>query len=180
MNILTKIIAVLALTLLMVGCASGPSLQKYYIDNQDNENFISLDIPASVLSLKEDVPPEAREALASLKKFNILAFKKDEGNNAEFKMEESKVKAILKNDKFKELMTVKDKGRNIILKYEGNDDIMDEVIVYASDKEMGFALIRVLGDNMEPAKIMKLANSIGNVDSDSFKSLEGFFKAKVE
>ena len=180
MKITTKIIAILTVTLLMVGCASAPSLQKYYIDNQDNENFISLDIPASVLSLKEDVSPEAKEALSSLKKFNVLAFKKDDSNEAEFRIEEQKVKAILKNDKFKELMTVKDKGRNIILKYEGNDDTMDEVIVYASDKTMGFALVRVLGDNMEPAKIMKLVNSIGNVDSDSFKPLEGFFKTKVE
>ena len=180
MKIINKIITILTVTLLLVACASAPSLQKYYIDNQDNENFISLDIPASVLGLKEDVPAEAREALASLKKFNILAFKKDGNNDAEFRSEEQKVKAILKNDKFKELMTVKDKGRNIILKYEGNDDSMDEVIVYASDKTMGFALIRVLGDNMEPAKIMKLVNSIGNVDSDSFKSLEGFFKTKVE
>ena len=86
------------------------------------------------------------------------------------------MKAILKNTKFKELMHVKDKGRNIVLKYEGDDNSMDEVIVYASDNSLGFALIRVLGDNMEPAKIMKLANNISKVDSEGFKQLEGLFK----
>ncbi len=74
-------------------------------------------------------------------------------------------------------MRVKDKGMSFVIKYEGDDDSMDEVIVYATDKTKGFALIRVLGDNMEPAKIMKLANSINKVDSDGFKQLEGLFKS---
>lgn len=169
-------VASLIVLVLLVSCDDGASLQKYYVDNQDNKNFISLDIPASVLSLKDNVSPEAEEALASLRKMNVLAFKVNEENMTEYKAEEQKVKAILKNKKFKDLMTIKDKGRNIILKYEGDPESIDEVVVYASDKEQGFALVRVLGDNMEPAKIMKLANSIADVDSDGFKQLENLFK----
>ncbi len=161
-----------------VSCGSEASLQKYYIDSQENKNFISLDVPASVLKLKENVTQEEEEALASLKKFNILAFKIDGTNDAEFTQEKQKVKTILKNPKFKELMRIKDKGRNIVIKYEGTDDLMDEVIVYASDKTKGFALVRILGDDMDPAKIMKLAKSIQEVDSDGFKQLEGLFKVK--
>ncbi len=174
------IIYIGAVVMLIAGisCSSEASLQKYYIDSQENKNFISLDVPASVLKLKDNVTPEEKEALASLKKFNVLAFKKDGSNDAEFTQEKQKVKIILKNPKFKELMRVKDKGRNIVIKYEGDDTTMDEVIVYASDKTQGFALVRVLGDNMDPAKIMKLANSIRDVDSDGFKQLEGLFKVK--
>ncbi len=166
-----------AILMLVVGisCGSEASLQKYYIDSQENKNFISLDVPASILKLKENVTPEDKEALASLKKFNILAFKMDDSNKAEYAIEKEKVKTILKNPRFKELMRIKDKGRNIVIKYEGSDDLMDEVIVYASDKKQGFALVRVLGDKMDPAKIMKLANSIRDVDSDGFKQLEGLF-----
>jgi len=159
-----------------IACSSEASLQKYYIDSQENKSFISLDVPASVLKLKEDVTPEEKETLASLKKFNILAFKKDGNNDAEYALEKEKVKTILKNPKFKELMRVKDKGRNILIKYEGTDELMDEVIVYASDKTQGFALVRVLGDKMDPVKIMKLANSVSDVDSDGFKQLAGLFK----
>ena len=176
MKTISKIIAFMAFAIVIASCASAPSLQKYYIDSQDNKNIISLDVPASIISLKENVSPEVEEALSSLKKFNILAFKKNGTNEAEFKVEEQKVKAILKNTKFKELMRVKDKGRNIILKYEGDDNSMDEVIVFASDNTQGFALVRVLGDNMEPGKIMKLANNISKVDSEGFKQLEGLFK----
>ncbi len=176
MKSISKIIALIAITLVIVSCASSPSLQKYYIDSQENKNFLSIDVPASIISLTDNVSPEVEEALSSLKKFNILAFKKDDTNGAEFKIEEQKVKAILKNPKFKELMRIKDKGRNIVLKYEGDNDTMDEVIVYASDNSQGFALVRVIGENMEPAKIMKIANNISKVDSEGFKQLEGLFK----
>lgn len=168
----------LLMLIVNIACSSEASLQKYYIDSQENKNFISLDVPASVLKLKDNVTPEEEEALASLKKFNILAFKRDNTNDAEYTLEKQKVKTILKNSKFKELMRIKDKGRNIVIKYEGSDDYMDEVIIYASDKEQGFALVRVLGDKMNPAKIMKLANSIKDIDSDGFKQLEGLFKIK--
>jgi len=176
MKIITKIVTFVSIAALFVSCASGPSLQKYYIDSQENKNFISLDVPASVLKLKENVTAEEKEALNSLKKFNILAFKKDGSNDAEFVAEKQKVKTILKNPKFKELMRIKDKEINFVLKYEGEDDSIDEVIVYASNKEQGFALVRVLGENMNPANIMKLANNISSVDSEGFKQLEGLFK----
>jgi len=168
-------IGALLMLIVSISCGSEASLQKYYIDSQEDKNFISLDVPASVLKLKEGVAQEDKEALESLKKFNILAFKVDDTNKAQYDTEKQKVKAILKNPKFKELMRAKDKGINFIIKYEGDDELIDEVIVYASDKTKGFALVRVLGDKMDPAKIMKLANNIREVDSDGFKQLEGLF-----
>jgi hypothetical protein len=169
-------IGIVSMLMVSMSCGSEASLQKYYIDSQEDKNFISLDVPASIIKLKDNVTPEEEEALASLKKFNILAFKLDGNNEAEYTLEKQKVKTILKNPKFKELMRVKDKGMNLVIKYEGSDHLMDEVIVYASDKTKGFALVRILGDDMDPAKIMKLANSIRDVDSDGFKQLEGIFK----
>ncbi len=176
MKNITKIIAFVSIAALFISCASGPSLQKYYIDSQDDKNFISLDVPASIIKLKDSITTEEKEALSSLKKFNILAFKKDATNEAELAIEKKKVKAILKNPKFIELMTIKDKRMNLVLKYEGEDDRIDELIIYASSKEYGFALVRVLGDNMNPANIMKLTKNISKVDSDGFKQLEGIFK----
>lgn len=176
MKTIANISLIALIGLLVLSCASGPSLQKYYIDNEGDKNFRQIDIPASVLTLKSDVSPEAKEALASLKKLNILAFIRDDTNEMAYKAEDKKVKAILKNDKFIELMRINDKGRNIIVKYEGDDTTMDEVIVYAKDKTQGFALVRILGDKMDPAKFMKLADGIGNVEGDGLKELEGLFK----
>lgn len=184
MKKLTSIFALLGLILLSACAGSEASLQKYYIDSQDNKNFISVDIPASIIALKDDVPEEAREALASLKKMNVLAFRKNETNDAEYEVENKKVKEILKSNQFSELMRVKDKGRNIVIKYEGDEttESFDEVVVYASDKETGFALVRILGDDMRPEKIMKLMNSIQDVDggSEGLKQLGDFFNVKID
>lgn len=111
---------------------------------------------------------------------NVLAFKKNDSNIAEYEAEKKKVNSILKNDSFIDLMRINDKGRNIVIKYLGDDDSIDEVIVYASDKTQGFALVRVLGDDMKPEKIMKLIQSIQDVDGGNmaFKQLEGFIKEK--
>jgi hypothetical protein len=176
MKTIYKTVLFMTLAVAMYSCASGPSLQKYYIDKQEDENFIAIDLPASIISLKDNVAPEVQEALSSLKKLNVLAFKKTKNNASAYKLEEQKVKTILNNDSFIELMRIKDKGRNIILKYEGNDDTIDEVIVYASDKNQGFALVRVLGENMEPAKIMSLVKNIQDINSDGLKQLKGFLK----
>ena len=170
-------------TLLLVfvvtlSCGSEASLQKYYIDNQDNKNFTFIDAPASLLQLKGTQTEEEKEAISSIRKFNILAFKKDDTNDAEYKLEKKKIKAILKSARFKELMRIKDKQLNLIIKYEGDEDAktMDEVIIYASNKDNGFAIIRVLGDKMEPAKIMKLANNLSSMNSEDLKQLENIFK----
>ena len=123
---------------------------------------------------------EAAEAYKSLKKMNVLAFKKNETNGAEYEIEKKKLKTILKNDSFIELMRMNDKGRNVVIKYLGDDNSIDELIVYASDKTRGFAVVRVLGDNMKPDQIAKLVQSIQNVDDGNFaiKQLEGFIKTK--
>ena len=63
------------------------------------------------------------------------------------------------------------------LKYVGEEDAIDEIIVFASDDEKGFALFRLLGDNMEPAKMIKLMNAIekGDVDVSKLTSIGKIF-----
>ncbi len=178
MKILTKIFSLIILTSIFVSCASSPSLQKYYIDNEDNKNFISFDVPASVLNLKESISEDDRAVLESFKKLNVLAFVKDGSNAAAYKVESKKAKTLIKNSKYQELMSFKDKGRNFVLKYEGDesDTTVDEFVIYVAEKTKGFALIRVLGDNMEPEKMIKLMNQIKNINPKEMKKLEGVFK----
>lgn len=186
---INSLVICLSLSVLFGACASSDlSLQKYYIDNKDNKNFLSVDIPASIISLKNNADAEVVDAYNSLNKLNILAFKKNQSNEAEYQVERKKVKAILKNGKYAELMRVKDKGKDIVVKYEGDEktDSFDEVIVYASDKTMGFALVRVLGNGMTPDKFMKLMNAVKDIDTNngSFEELKGFLggvsRAKFE
>lgn len=157
--------AFVVIFLVLSACSSTQSLQEYYVDNSENPNFLSLDIPASILNLENtDLTSTQREAVESLKKLNILAFKKTMKNADEFKIEKANVKAILKNDKFTELMKMNTSYGKATVRYLGDEDAIDEVIIYGDNDEKGFALIRVLGDDMNPAHLMQLLKAIQKSD----------------
>lgn len=180
-KVVNSLVICFAIAVLLASCVSSDaSIQEYYIESKDNKNFLSVDIPASVITLRDNIDPEAAEAYKSLKKLNILAFKKNQTNEADYQIERKKVKQILKGNQYNELIRINDKGRNFIVKYEGdeNTESFDEVIVYANDKTKGFALVRVLGDEMTPEKFMKLTNGIKDLDFSNagIKELSGFLK----
>lgn len=155
----------LATVLVMGACSSNQSLQEYYVDSSENPNFISIDVPTSILNLEEsELSAAQNEALQSLKKLNILAFKKTTKNAAEYKVEKAKVNSILKDDEFVELMKLNSKYGKGVIKYLGDEDAIDEVIIYGNSNDKGFALIRVLGDNMNPAHIVQLLQAIQKSD----------------
>ncbi|OIQ37834.1 MAG: hypothetical protein BM563_07760 [Bacteroidetes bacterium MedPE-SWsnd-G1] len=162
-----KYICIALTALIFVSCDQYPSLQKYFVDSQGSSEFIALDIPASIVSLKEeDASEETIETLKSIKKINFLGYQITEENTEAYKAEQQKVKEILKNPKYEDLIRLGGEGKTLVVKFLGEEDAIDEVIFYGADKELGFALVRVLGDDMEPAKMMELAQQV-NIDDDS-------------
>ncbi len=174
-----KSIIYVFVVLAFTACSSTQSLQEYYVDNSENPNFLKLDVPTSVLNLeKADLTDTQREALGSLKKLNILAFKKTTSNAADFKIEKANVKAILSDNKFIQLMKMNTSYGRATIKYLGTEDAIDEVIIYGDSDEKGFALIRVLGDNMNPAHMMQLLQAIekSDYDGEGLKDLGKLFQ----
>ncbi len=164
---------------ILVSCSDGVSLQRYFVDNQESKNFISQDIPISMIKLdKSNFTEEQKEAYNSVKRLNFLAYKTTETNTEVYKAELGKVKTILKDSKYNDLMEFSDKGRKIIVKYIGTDDEADEVIVFGSAKEFGFGIVRVLGDDMSPDKMATLVNALqtANVDEGQVQDIMNFFK----
>ncbi len=157
--------AILGLVLL-ASCNNQKTIQEYYVEKQESNEFIAIDLPASIVDVSENASEETRETMKTIKKLNVLAFKLDDTNKAEFEKEQAEVKQILKNDRYNELMRMRHEGVNIVINYQGSDDAIDEFILFASDDTKGFALARVLGDKMEPAKIMKMAEDMKNLDAD--------------
>ncbi|MBC2839463.1 DUF4252 domain-containing protein [Robiginitalea sp. SC105] len=169
----------LASLLLFMGCSSTQSLQEYYVDSSENPNFLVLDVPANILKLDEaGLSATELEALSSLRKLNILTFRKTEANADSYKEESAKIKAILKESEFKELMKLNTKYGRGVVKYLGNEDAIDEVVIYGDSKESGFAVIRVLGKNMNPAHFMQLLQAIENADleGEGLAGLSGLLK----
>lgn len=146
-------------------CNSNQSLQEYYVENSENPNFLIIDLPTSVLKLDNvDLSEEQRDALESLRKMNLLAFKKTEENEGEYATESAKVKEILKNDKFVQLMRINTEYGQGVVKYLGEEDAIDEVVIYGNSADQGFAVARILGDNMNPAYMVQLLRAIEKSD----------------
>ena len=177
-KIITNILVVTTI-LVLSACSPTQSLQEYYVDNSTNPNFISLDVPASILNLQEaDLSKTQRQALESLKKLNVLAFKINSSNAQEYQIEKAKVNSILKQDKFVELMKLNSKYGKGVIKYLGEADAIDEVIIYGSSDDKGFALIRVLGDDMNPGHLMQLVKAMQKSDfnAESLGDIGEFLK----
>jgi hypothetical protein len=112
-------------------------------------------------------------------KLNMLGYQLTEDNKEEYQVELQKVQNILKDDKYQELFRAgNSKDGKVVVKYIGTDTTIDELILFGNMNDQGFAIVRILGNNMEPAKIMSLSDQIQNINSDENKVSEfmNFFK----
>ncbi|SHM12402.1 DUF4252 domain-containing protein [Flavobacterium chilense] len=176
LNVFTSVLLVL---LTLVSCNSEPSLQKYFVENSNNKNFIALDVSPSILNLdKARLSAEQNEALKSFDKMNILAFNANNQNQAQFEAERAKVKVILKNPQYQELMKFGSGKDGASISYVGSDDNINEFVIFANKKETGFAVVRVLGKNMNPNNIMTLMSVLkeSKIDMEQLKPLQQMLK----
>ncbi|CAM4353980.1 DUF4252 domain-containing protein [Zobellia roscoffensis] len=178
MKRITMIIAVLLLGIVSA-CNSTPSLQQYYVTNSENPNFLTLDLPVGLLNInKAQLSQEQNESLGSLKKLNVLAFKKTEANQADFVKEKTIIKSIMANEDFTELMKMNTDFGKATIKYLGDDDAIDEVVIYGDNDEKGFLVVRVLGNNMNPAKMIQFIQALekSNLDGGELSEALSFMK----
>ncbi|WP_299528027.1 DUF4252 domain-containing protein [uncultured Lutibacter sp.] len=170
---------VIAVALITIACDTNPSLQKYYVDSKENSEFISIDLPSSILQLKDtEVSDDVKKTLETIKKVNFLALQLNETNKELYNSEKEKVKIILKNPKYKQLMRMNLGNGNVSVNYLGEEDAIDEVVIFGSDSEKGFAVVRVIGEKMNPADILKLTQELKmDEDSGQLKQLEGLLSS---
>jgi hypothetical protein len=173
------IISALLVLLTLVSCNSEPSLQKYFVENTEKKDFISLDVSPDILNVdKAKLSAEQTEALNSFDKMNILAFKANDKNQVQFETERTKIKEILKNPKYQELMKVGSGKDGASVSFIGTDENIEEFVIFANRKENGFAVVRVLGKNMNPNNIMTLMTVLkdSKIDMEQLKPLQQLIK----
>lgn len=175
-NYLTWLIVVILLT---VSCSGDSEMQNYFIDHQDDTNFLALDIPSSVLGDvdSKDLSADVKEAITSFKKLNVLAFKKNDSNANAYETEKESIKKIIADKSYKDLMRYKDGNNMVIVKYLGDDNSVDQFIIFGYANDKGLALVRVLGDKMDVNKAMKIATLArsGKIDTSKLKGLQELF-----
>lgn len=167
MKNITKVLSLLLLVLMITSCKNEKSLQGYLVESQEKTGFITVDIPTSFLQLKsEDVSEDVKATLKSIRKVNVVALP-IKGNEAAYEVEKATLKELFKDNKeYKSLMSMKAKGMHVNLYYTGDTDSIDEVIAFGYGKDAGVGVARLLGDHMNPAKIIEMMNSI-KIDGDN-------------
>lgn len=168
------IFSVLIATLqFLQGCSNEASLQKYYVEKQKDNAFISIDLPSSLLLTDDNtLTDEQLKTIQSIKKINMLALQVNDENKGLYAVEKERVNQIISDEKYKPLIKYGSNKMGATLLFTGDEDAIDELIVFASDEQKGFALFRVLGDDMEPSQMIKLMDSVNPKNFD-FSFLEG-------
>ena len=174
-----RIFIITIVSFLAISCSNKPTLQKYFVEHTEDKDFIALDVSPSILKVDEtSLNEDEKKALETFDKMNIIAFKKDSINDTKFKDEVTKVKTILKGEEYQQLMKFGSTKQGAAIYFIGEDDDIDEFVVYANNATSGFAIVRVLGDDMNPNDVMTLFEIMrkSKVDLDQLKPLEGILK----
>jgi len=166
MKKITTVLALFVLALFATSCDQEQTLQEYLVESQEKNGFITVDVPINFIKPKSlDVSEDIQETIKSIRKVNLVALPV-QGNEEVYQAEKDKLTKIFKNkDRYKSLMRMNSQGIKMNIYYAGSADAIDEVIAfgYANDKGVGVA--RILGDNMDPSKIIDMMNNI-TVDGD--------------
>ena len=175
-----KSIVVLFLVAAFTSCNQGPTLQTYYVDNELKPGFTSFDVPSSIVNVENvDMTEVQKEAYNSVDKLNVLTFMKEDTEAEDYKLELEKVQTILKDPKYEELM----RGGNSVdgkftVKFLGDIDNIEELIIFGNATNKGFIIARILGDDMNASKLMSLSSVLknANIEEDQLKGITDFFK----
>lgn len=163
------------MVLMLASCEQKPTVQKYFVEKSGKPNFAVVDVAPSFIKAADlKLTAEEKEALESLKKFNVMIYKKDSLDSGEYKAEAENVKELLKQDNYEELMKMNLQGMNASISTKGEGENIDEFLVYLNNTDTGFGVIRAIGDDMTPNKVMTLVSLIqkGGVDDSKFGALK--------
>jgi len=175
-----KLVMLALIIIAFTSCNNGPTLQTYYVDNELKPGFTTFDIPTSFIDVdKVELSDQQEKAYKSVDKLNVLVFQLDSNNKEHYKAELENVKTILKNPKYQELM----RGGNttdgkFVVKFLGDIERIDELIVLGSANDKGFMVARVLGDDMNANDLISLRTIMDDVkfEDTNLNGLTDFFK----
>lgn len=172
----STILSLMLVAFLVTSCKNDKSLQKYLVETSGKEGFMTGDIPvSSLISAKADISDEIKETIKSVKKINVIFLAKTTENQTIYEAEKNTLKNIFTNNDYKSLGKLKAQGMNINVYYTGKTDSLDEVIAFGYSNIVGVGVARLLGENMDPAKMLEMLQNI-TMDENNLKNIGGMFK----
>ena len=175
-----KLLLLVSCMIMLYSCEDKPTLQKYYVKNTESPKFIALDLASSIIKTdKISLTETEKAALESFDKMNILAFRTDSTDITGYDKEIKEVKAILKDESYQQLMKAGSGNDGAAIYFVGVDEEhIEEFVVLAGMKDNGFAVVRVLGNDMNPTHIMNMLSLLqkSQVDMEQLKPLQQLMK----
>jgi hypothetical protein len=167
-----NILSICLFAMLLTSCQTN-SLQSYLVDHKSDENFISVDFSLrTFVDNFDELDPEQKEVFEDVNKVNLLAFKKNGSNSDAYQTKSQELIDILSTEfKEGELMSLNMDGNQMKMYADDLESTVKEIIVYASNKDKGFIVARLLGDDLNPENFMKMAKMSGEMDFDSLSGI---------
>ena len=152
-----KAIIILSVLAIFVSCNQQKTIQTYIVENQDKPGFMSIDLPMSLIQLNTvKTPIDVKKTYESIKKVNVLGLPYL-NNDKTYEIEKKTISTILNDSPlYKKLMKMDMNGMRVAIYYNGVATNINEVIVFGYSKKTGVGLARVIGENMNPSKIIKM------------------------
>ncbi|ARV10931.1 DUF4252 domain-containing protein [Gilvibacter sp. SZ-19] len=169
----------------LVSCNEEPTLQSYFVDKQEDNRFVKFDVPSSLITEDSDLlNAEQKEVMQSVRKLNIMAYPIKDGDSlkTEYQQEKQNVIDILAREQYQTLISFGSPTQGASLKFVGETDAIDELVIFASDEERGFAIFRLTGNDMDPEKFVNMMRSIetGDLDVSQMNGLGQLFDTSDE
>ena len=122
--------------------------------------------------------------MQSVRKLNIMAYPIKDGDSlkTEYQQEKQNVIDILAREQYQTLISFGSPTQGASLKFVGETDAIDELVIFASDEERGFAIFRLTGNDMDPEKFVNMMRSIetGDLDVSQMNGLGQLFDTSDE
>ncbi|MDG1039982.1 MAG: DUF4252 domain-containing protein [Polaribacter sp.] len=159
MKKITTLLVALIVAFSFTSC-KDQSLQSYLVESQEKSGFITFDVPASILQIKNDVVSDAtKAALNSIKKINVVALPYKDNADA-LVVEKTQLDNVFKGKQYKSIMRFNHENMKIGMYYSGEEDAINEVILFGYGAKQGVGIARLLGEGMNPAAIAKMMGEI--------------------
>ncbi|GGC96156.1 hypothetical protein GCM10011508_24230 [Flavobacterium lutivivi] len=167
------------LSLVLFSCNSEPTLQKYFVEHSEKKDFVALDVSSGVINVdKTKLSAEQKTALESFDKMNILIFKEDGKNASQYEKESKEVAKLLKSKDYSELIKIGSGSDMASISFVGNEDDIDEFVLFAKKKDNGFGIVRILGNDMNPNNIINMISVLkdSQLNMEQLKPLQDLIK----
>lgn len=173
---------IICLSITLTSCKKQESLQSYLIQTEDNQDYVRFDFSTSMLgSFFEDISEEDQKTFQSVRKMNIAFLPVNKANEEEFGVERKKIKGIMKNTDYKSLIRVNDKRGKGTIYYAGEADAIDEIVAVIYAKDFGLGVARILGNDMNIEKIMKMVQNANMEDKgDELEKIKDIFGGQFQ